>query len=97
MYEIENTRLLEETGAVIYAPVYDEIVSSVPIANVFEYCERLATIMEIDLPGLNIRLDTSVSIGRNWGDQIEIGTRPTREKIEQTLNDIFNPKEAEVA
>lgn len=78
-------RILERTGATVYAPVYDEIVASVPIANVVQYCRSMEEVMEIQLPGLGIGLETSVSIGPNWGDQTELGTHPTEEKINEYL------------
>lgn len=89
MRQTEKSGLLEQTGATIYAPVYDELVASVPIVNVFEYCDRMATIMELELPGRNLRLETSVSIGKNWGAQVEVGTRPTKQTIQEALEKIY--------
>lgn len=86
--------VFSQTGATLYAPVYDELVSSVPRSKVFEYCQLAADAMEITIPNINITLSTSVSIGRNWGEQHEIGTRPTEEIISQTLETLFKIKEA---
>lgn len=92
MHYIVKTMLLKETKATIYAPVYDELVASVPVSKAFEFIERLADIMEMALPGLDISLSTSVSVGLNWGDQIEIGTRPTLEEVEQTIDFLLYPE-----
>jgi DNA polymerase I-like protein with 3'-5' exonuclease and polymerase domains/5'-3' exonuclease len=78
-------RVEERFGVTIYGPVYDELVASVPKQHVYDYLETMANIMEMELPGLNISLRTSVSIGHNWGEQHELKRRPSREKIEQTI------------
>lgn len=78
----------ERFGSTIYGPIYDELVASVPKKHVFDYVDKMADIMEIELPGLAISLSTSVSIGPNWGAQVEIGTRPTRELVDSTIVEI---------
>ena len=78
----------ERFGSTILGPVYDEIVASVPKEHIFNYVNELADIMEIALPGLDITLSTSVSIGRNWGQQIELGTRPSKELVQNTITEI---------
>lgn len=69
--KIVLTKLCEETGATIYAPVYDELVASVPVSKVMEYVERLCKLMQMAIPRTPVILDTSVSMGYNWGEQIE--------------------------
>lgn len=83
-----KARLTDRLNSYVIAPVYDEIIAAVPAHNVHQWCEELADMMEVELPGLNITLSTSVSIGLNAGDQIELKTRPTKELIEQTLKRI---------
>jgi DNA polymerase I-like protein with 3'-5' exonuclease and polymerase domains/5'-3' exonuclease len=74
-------------GATIYAIIYDEVVASVPKANVAAYVEEMADIMEMEIvPG--VRLRTSVSIGKNFGDQVEIGERPTAEAVNEAIYEI---------
>ena len=70
--KIVLTRLCEETGATLIAPVYDELVASVPVSKVIEYIERLSKIMSVPIPNTPVVLDTSASIGKNWGEQIEL-------------------------
>lgn len=86
-------KVTDRLGAYIIAPVYDEIIASVPISKVFNWCEELSDIMEVQLPGLNIGLETSVSVGINAGDQIELGTRPNAETVRQLADEM--EKEAE--
>ena len=83
--EVVLSGLTNRLEANIIAPVYDEIIASVPKKNVYAWCNELADIMEVELPGLNMRLSTSVSIGPNAGDQVELGERPTEELILATL------------
>lgn len=72
MREIVMRKIMQLTGATIYAPVYDEIVASVPYSMIYRYCLDMREVMSIQIPGTNVVLDTSVSIGANWGQQIEI-------------------------
>lgn len=81
-------RIAEKTGSTLYAPIYDELVLSCPESKVFELVESLSDIMELDLPGLGMKLSTSVSIGPDWGRQIEIGSRPTEAVVNETLEKI---------
>lgn len=92
--KISLNDLTARLGATIYAPVYDEIIASVPVSKVYEWCESLADMMEIELPGLRIDLTTSVSIGINAGDQIELEGRPSKETIENCLAQILPMREA---
>jgi len=77
----------------LLAPIYDELVLSIPISQIWLCLEALADIMEMELPGLNISLSTSVSIGKNWGTQVEMGNRPAKEAFEAVIYDILHPGE----
>ena len=88
MKEICLQNILERTLCTIYAPVYDEVVASVPKHKVDEYIRLMSDIMEMQLPHVNIGLTTSVSIGKNWGDQVELGNRPSLESVTKTLNEL---------
>jgi hypothetical protein len=47
----------------------------------------MADIMEMEIvPG--VRLRTSVSIGKNFGDQVEIGERPTAEAVNEAIYEL---------
>lgn len=84
-----QANLTERLRSYVIAPVYDEIIAAVPREFVYQWCNELADMMEMELPGLNISLSTSVSIGINAGDQKELGTRPTEEMINEELERIF--------
>ena len=75
------SNLWRDTGATLLGPVYDEITSSVPVRTVVEYINRLVSIMTLTPPGHAVPMEASVSLGRNWRDQIELGAEPTEEAI----------------
>lgn len=88
--ECHETKLFKETGAVLIAPVYDEVTSSVPKAAAVEYIERLTSIMELTPPGHQVPMVAEVEVGRdNWGAQsdynpggmIELGASPSADAI----------------
>lgn len=78
-----KTNLWNETQSVMIAPVYDEIVASVPTRNIFEYCERLQDIMNVTPPGHPIPMMAEVCIGENWyaASGNELGDRPSEKKV----------------
>lgn len=67
--------------AVMHAPIYDEILSSVSMDYCFEYVEKMQDIMNLTPPGHAIPMMGEVSIGLNWCDQEELGDRPAERKI----------------
>jgi len=78
--EAHETGLLSDTGTVIIAPVYDELVNSVPIIHAAEFCPRLQKIMDLTPPGHAVPMMSEFSVGFDWYNMIEIGT-DTSEKV----------------
>lgn len=87
MYE---SNLMEDTKAVLIAPVYDEIVASVPSHNAVEFTHRLQKLMNITPPGHAIPMMAEASIGRNWCDQEELGDNPPDREIEACIERAFS-------
>ncbi len=81
MREIARTRLLEETESYVIGPVYDELVTSVPLSKVVEYCPRLQKIMDLTPPGHAVPMVSEFKLGFTWGDLVEIGTDTSEETI----------------
>lgn len=73
--------IAERYQSTLYALIYDELIGSVPDGSIHPYVTELADIMEMPLPN-GVKLRTSVSIGINWGEQVEVGERPSAEIIE---------------
>jgi DNA polymerase-1 len=82
-----HTRLFEDTKSVLIAPVYDEIVASVPADGVFEYAQRLQSIMNVTPPGHAIPMMAEVSMGPSWGSLVELGDNPSERKMIQCIDD----------
>lgn len=78
-------RLWATTGSTLIAPVYDEFVASVPRAAAVEFISAALDIMEFVPGDLGVPMVGDVSLGPTWGQQIEIGTRPSVEAIEAAL------------
>lgn len=87
---VYETKLLEETKAVLIAPVYDEIVASVPAHYAVEFTHRLQAIMNVTPPGHAIPMMAEASIGRNWCDQEELGDNPSPKVIEACIMRAFS-------
>lgn len=90
MRKLVKEDVMHLTGATLLAPIYDELVLSCPVSTIYKLVDLLANIMEMELPGLGIKLDTSVSIGKNWGEQIELGSRPTEVAVNKCIHGILN-------
>jgi DNA polymerase I-like protein with 3'-5' exonuclease and polymerase domains len=84
-----ETKLFEETKSVLIAPVYDEVLASVPVHHAVEYIFRAQQIMNVTPPGHAIPMMAEVSIGRNWCDQEELGDNPSEKKIEAAIERAF--------
>lgn len=84
--DMDRTGLLSETGAVLIAPIYDEVLASVPMRNLFEYCERMQDIMNVTPPGHVIPQLAEVSVGPNWYEVVEMGDRPSEQELIQVVD-----------
>lgn len=91
-----KTNLWTETKSVMIAPVYDEIVASVPARNAFEYCERIQDIMNVTPPGHPIPMMAEVCIGKNWYEAggNELGDRPSEKKVEACIDSFYKEEAA---
>lgn len=76
------------TGAVMVAPVYDEIVASVPISQVIRYIRMMVPIMNVTPPEQPVPMLADISIGHNWQAQIELGMDPTDDAINKVLDEV---------
>jgi DNA polymerase-1 len=92
--EVWETRLLQETGASIIAPVYDELTASVPASAAAEYIQRLSEIMTVTPPGHPIPMKPETSLGLNWGNLVELGAYPSSDAIEEAIDKLLVAKRA---
>lgn len=85
MKEAETTEggpIWDRLDSVMMAPVYDEIVASVPYTNAWQYISEMTDIMNLTPPGHAVPMMADVSLGENWQQQNELGSFPTKEEVE---------------
>lgn len=80
-----KTRVFQKHSAYLLAPVYDEILAEVPKVNLHSYLHKMSDLMEVYLPGLEVPMVADCSFGPSWGEQIEVGVRPSLEKVNEVL------------
>ena len=85
---LHRQRTFAKFKASFIAPLYDEIVFSCSSLYGFDAITEVHEAMVEVVPGLGLDMKADISIGPNFGDQIEIGRDPNKEKYEQALNDI---------
>ncbi len=84
-----ETRLFQETGAKLIAPVYDSIVASVPLKSAYEYVCRLQDQMNVTPPGHAIPMLAEVSVGPTWGKCAELGDHPSEKKFAAAVDEFW--------
>lgn len=77
--------LFFDFDAACYGPVHDEIVASVRIEDLPAFLPRMHACMVAPFAGMWVPIESSISFGPSFGQQVEIGLRPTREAIERGL------------
>ncbi len=80
-----STDLLKDTQSFIMAPVYDEVVCSVPVKHATEFCQRLQAIMDLLPPGHTIPMVSEFSLGFDWYNMVEFGTDTSKEAVTKAL------------
>jgi DNA polymerase-1 len=83
--------------AVCYGPVHDELVMSVMIEDLPQFLPEAHACMTVQYAGMKVPCVGSISFGPNFFDQIEIGTEPTPEAIEEGLRKLRGEPEPELA
>lgn len=63
-------------------PIHDEAVWSVAISDLFEFLVDMHTCMVAKYADMEIPIETGISFGPNFYQQIEIGTQPTLEAVQ---------------
>ncbi|WP_019865192.1 DNA polymerase [Methylovulum miyakonense] len=89
MTAIRQQGITQRTGAVLIAPIYDELVFSVHSSNAVDLIMNVHSIMTRDIPGMAVPMLAEPSLGINFGVQVEIGAFPTPEKIESAMSKAF--------
>ncbi|RKZ10954.1 hypothetical protein DRQ50_14120 [bacterium] len=78
-----------DTGAILLAPIYDQLAARVPTSIAVEYITRISACMSVTPPGHQVPMVPEASIGLNWGMQKELGAYPSEDKILKALEDLY--------
>lgn len=89
MVEILKNRTLQRYDAQLIAPIYDEILLEVPEETLQPFLTAICNDMERPMPGITVPMVADCSFGKNWGEQVEVGNRPSEAKVNDALVKIF--------
>jgi DNA polymerase-1 len=78
--------------AVCYGPIHDEVVASVRVCDLFEFLPEMHACMVAQYADMWIPVESSISFGKDFYNQHEIGKLPTREAIEKGLAEMNKPE-----
>jgi hypothetical protein len=82
--------LFFDFDAVCYGPFHDEVVASVVVDDRFlDFLQRMHGCMVQPYAGMGIPVESSVSFGASFGDQNEVGDRPTAEVVIPVLEKLY--------
>lgn len=88
MCRVWESDLLYRYDARFIAPVHDELVMSVVAHQAADFIAELHAMMVQPFADMAVPVVSSISLGRNFGEQHEIGETVDKVKIEQVLCDI---------
>lgn len=64
-----------------FAPIHDEVVFSVAIKDLVPFVQEVHACMVAKYADMFVPIRSSISLGKNFGDQIECGEEPTAEAL----------------
>lgn len=68
--------------------IHDEVVWSVGIPDLLPFLQDMHALMVQPYGGMTIPIESSISFGPNFGEQVEIGEHPTAEAVAQGLKEV---------
>jgi DNA polymerase I-like protein with 3'-5' exonuclease and polymerase domains len=89
MGRIWRAKLLMKYDAIFFGPIHDELVFSCARSDAVAFIQELHPLMVAQYADMKIPVKSSIGIGRNFKDLVEIGNQPTTEKIQGALNELF--------
>lgn len=81
-------RLAFKYDAVFIGPIHDEVVWSVAISDLLPFLIEMHACMVQPYGGMTIPIESSISFGPSFGEQIEIGNYPTAEAVAEGLKEL---------
>ena len=89
MGRVWRAKMLTRYDAQFFAPIHDELVFSVHRDEAVAFVQELHPMMVAQYADMKIPLESSIGIGRNFKDLIEIGETPSTELILGALRKLF--------
>ena len=93
--ELYRKKTFQRHGAMLIAPIYDEIVWSCHSSQATSLINEVYAVMTQGIPGMEIPMLASPSVGINFGDQKEVlkneNQKLTDELIQIAINKALNP------
>jgi hypothetical protein len=74
-------RLIFKYDCVFIGPIHDEVVWSVATKDLLPFLQEMHACMVQPYGGMAIPIESSISFGPSFGEQIEIGEQPTAEAV----------------
>ena len=80
--------LVHRFDAQIIGPIHDEVVASVAIEDLHEFIPAMHACMVAPYADMWIPIESSISFGCSFGEQIEVGSVPSKEAIDKGLAEL---------
>jgi DNA polymerase I-like protein with 3'-5' exonuclease and polymerase domains/5'-3' exonuclease len=77
-----RAKLEQRFDCEIIGPVHDEIVASCVVEDLYKFLPIMHDCMVANYANMELPIRSSISFGRSFGEQIEVGSEPTREAID---------------
>jgi DNA polymerase I len=81
-------RLSFKYDAVFIGPIHDEVVWSVAIKDLLPFLQEMHACMVQPYADMTIPIESSISFGPSFGEQVEIGEQPTEEAVKKGLEEL---------
>ena len=92
MARLWKSGILHKLDMVFFAPIHDELCWSVHKDHAVESCRVVNECMTVPYGNLPVPFLGSISVGANFGDQIECGDVFNAASIQEALDSIFEVK-----
>ena len=86
-----STDLLGKYDCSYVGPIHDECVWSVTLQDLQAFCEDCHSCMVQPYADMQIPVESSISFGPNFGEQVEVGNKPSKAAVLKGLAQIISP------
>lgn len=97
MARVWDSNVLYDYDCRFYAPVHDELVFSIHKDHAVEAIRLIHKAMTMQYHDMTVPCMSSISLGPNFGEQIECGDWFIEDRIKAAIKEVFDKKELEAA